>query len=604
MATAWQRLSPHPVWRSDPLASIERALGEPDAAALLSELESERAYPAPLLARIDALSVARIFADPALATPYHVGALAEILARSSGALAISVAVNSLALLPAYVAARPEQLDVLRARVLAGDRAALLLTELGHGSDLLATETFAELGHQVDGRFSPCEADDATHARIRGDKQLINGGSKHRLLVVLARTRLASPADGRLGAGDLSLFCVERDHSVEALPKWQTSAAPGADIAGVRFHDTVVPLDSLVGELGDGIAVLNKTLAMSRGGISALAAGAAQAAHTHAHAYARARVLYGAPIASLGAIADHLARANACSLACAALSVKQAALVNGLGAGAAYHAAAAKLACCSLAEDAVTEGRQVLGARALLCSDRYERLVRDVLLYGVFDGTRHLMLEQLHWRLAQMAARSPASDDGHEALARTAALYHQPPQSFTKVARLSARPWLPHAPSYARALAKSSRLEWLEALATIAEALLDCQRALSASGRWPKDQAIRHLAGEQLASVEVLLALAELAEEDGRAALDLRPIEGEARERYHLGAEMSHARGLLGARLAAGMRSLGHLAPEVLPALRDLDVSERALTRGYDHARAFMLAHEPPALDRSQSLEQY
>ncbi|NUP08244.1 MAG: acyl-CoA/acyl-ACP dehydrogenase [Polyangiaceae bacterium] len=590
MTTAWQRLCPHAVWRDAPIAAIERELETAENVALLRRLEVEEAYPAPLLARLDELGVARCFADPSCATPHHVGALAEVLARASGSLAITVAVNALALLPAYVAARPDQLEYVLCRVRDGARAAILLTELRHGSDLLRTETRGEPG-RIDeaGVFVRCGLEDATHVRICGEKHLINGGSEHSLLFVLARTGGAE--SGSCSDGDhASLFLIERGPSVDTLPKWRTLAASGADISGARFRDTVVPIENAIGRLGDGIAVIHKTLAISRGGVSALAAGTAAAARRLATAHAYERELYGASIAKLGAITEHLARAHALELACAALSVKQAAVVNGLGPGASYHAAAAKWACCALAEEAVTEGRRVLGARALLREHPYERLVRDVLLYGVFDGTSHVVLEQLHWRLAQLAARdAPAADEGEETFTRMSELYRAPPRSFAVVARLGARPWVPSPETYLRALAMRSSVDWLDALADLAGALLKATRGCRESGRWDRDQALRHVAGEQLASIEVLIALAELGEASVRSTLGLSPLEGSPDELSLHRDSVTYARTLLGARIVAGLRWMTHAAAETVIVARELDPIEHALT--HDLASARTALHE-------------
>ncbi len=59
------------------------------------------------------------------------------------------------------------------------------------------------------------------------------------------------------------------------------------------------------------------------------------------------------------------RLHALDLLVHALAVKATAMINAYGASAVHYGAAAKVACCRLAERAVDEGRHLLGARAPL-----------------------------------------------------------------------------------------------------------------------------------------------------------------------------------------------------------------------------------------------
>src|SRR5258708_36510067 len=93
-----------------------------------------------------------------------------------------------------------------------------------------------------------------------------------------------------------------------------------------------------------------------------------------------------------------------------MSLKATAMTNACGVGAAHYTCAAKYACCLLAEELVTEGRQIHGGYALLTEHPYAALVGDVLLYGIFDGTSHLMLDQLQSRLTQAAALPATATD--------------------------------------------------------------------------------------------------------------------------------------------------------------------------------------------------
>ena len=73
-------------------------------------------------------------------------------------------------------------------------------------------------------------------------------------------------------------------------------------------------------------------------------------------------------------------------------------------------AAAKVVGTMFAEKTIDEGRRVLASRALLEDLPYASFARDVLLYGVFDGTIHVMLEELAFRFERFATAGPDGKD--------------------------------------------------------------------------------------------------------------------------------------------------------------------------------------------------
>ncbi|MFG1650033.1 acyl-CoA dehydrogenase family protein [Micromonospora sp. NPDC049275] len=530
--SAWQRLCPRPMAQVDPLPAIARHLQRPDTARRLAAADADRTPPDDVLADLRELGVAAVY-DPDSATAVHVNALNAVAARHSGSLAITLGVNALALLPLCITGTPEQRERAGAVLRGGGAAAMLLTELEHGSNLARTDT----------RVDP----DGDGYRLTGEKQLINGGSRHDLLVTLAR----------LGDTDrFGLFLAERDDTVTALPRWRTLPATAADISGVRFAGTPA---QPIGAPGDGLTILQLTLALSRGGIGSLASGAASGALAQAVRYARERDVYGQPIVHLGAIAEHLARAAALDVLVAATAVKATFLINALGPAAAYTAAVAKYACCELAEQAVSEGRAVLGSRALVEEFGYAARVRDVLLYGVFDGTRHILLDQLQWRLERFAAGADRSGDGYPMLAEA---YSRPPQPLARIARLRLRPYAPTPAARAATLASRTDRPAVVALGTLLTRLVDLVAAARRCGRWAADQAWRFAAAAVLAEAEALLAAVELIDPGCRAVAGLpgrASAEDEAALGYALGwrgAELANRVEML----AADLRADGGPAP--------------------------------------------
>ncbi|HMQ30685.1 MAG TPA: acyl-CoA dehydrogenase family protein [Chloroflexaceae bacterium] len=577
----WHRLAPWPTARDEALRDIAAYLAEPATQAQLESCAATSTYPDEARAGLHARGLAGFFAeapphdDPARApagsrmTMAHLGALNELTASVDTGLCVTVAVTPFALLPVYLAAEPPLLREVFARVRAGAYGAMLLTELANGSNLLGNSTTAE-GGALDGAgaFAPLGAAAAapTHYRVTGRKDLINGGGRHELLTVFARTRGPAGDGSPLAArGDFSLFVVERDASVSSPQRWPTLPVPAADISSVELRGTVVPAWRRVGREGGGFALVQRTLAMSRGGVGAMAAGLARRATAMVADYAQRRAIYGPPILRLGAIADHLLRMRALELAVAALALKAAAALNAHGPAAGHYGAVAKYACCALAEAAVAEGRVALGSRALLAEHPYHRLPAEAALLDTFDGTTHLVLDQLAWRLAQLAAEP---DGGDDAIATMGAVNAAAPRSLL-AARASGAPLAVAPGPYLRRLAELPGELPLGPLADLAEALPALARACRADGRWDDDQGLRFALARPLALVEALVALVELGDGPRRAALGMAP--------HALGpaglAMLPFAYGWLGGQVAAELRALAlreGLTPP--PGLADAEVA--------------------------------
>lgn len=526
--SAWRRLCPHDVWSGSALERIEQYLSRPQTLERLCEYEREEGYPEEILQELGRLGMRSIFSGeegaegaPDTVTPYHICALAALSARVNGSLAITLGVNGLALLPAYIAGTPDQLRYLFGRFRAGALVSLLLTEPDKGSNLLRSETYAEAGTLGgEGEFRPTRQC-PTHYRLAGHKHLINGATRHDLMVVFARTGGAA-ADWRAAMGDFSLFFFERDATVEPSQRWRTHPVQSADIADVRLNNTVIPAENRLGAEGGGFLLLQRALMIARLGISALGSGAATLAWDQAYSYAHERRIYGTPIASLGAIAEHLAHIRALDILIAAMSIRATAATNCLGCGAAYYTAVAKFVCCFLAEEAVDEGRRILSSRALLRGTAYEQLIRDVRLYGVFDGTLHLMLDQIS---AQLAKTTTHSADAADELAAKRFLSEKP-RSLIATSRQFSR---------IRVGSLAEELRLLSALATGIDVrpLMDVARALEALVRhfaetqvWQRDQAVRFACARCFAFLESVTALLELVDPGVREAWGIRSDVGE------------------------------------------------------------------------------
>jgi hypothetical protein len=211
----------------------------------------------------------------------------------------------------------------------------------------------------------------------------------------------------------------------------------------------------------------------------------------------------------------------------ALAVRTAATMNALGQASGYYTAVAKLACCSMAEKAVREGRRVLGARALLDDLPYARLVRDVLQYGVFDGTSHVMLGHVRDYLRQMATRG-GEGNPEGALAQTRAIFEAPPRSLLAMDHRRRRAELPSPGCRLRGLNRLPGTTDLGPLAEIGDAVLELAGELGPGGLWAGDQGSGYALADAAGRLEGVVALAELGDQERRDALGVPPMTGPLR----------------------------------------------------------------------------
>jgi alkylation response protein AidB-like acyl-CoA dehydrogenase len=592
--TPWFTLDPWELLDEPRLHAIASYLNQPATQQLLAELENERTYPRVVRQQLHALGLSDFFIVPAveaatidaqptalLATFPHLVALISLCTAANGSLGITVGVNMLALLPIYIAGNAEQLAWMAERLRRGDYAALFLTELAHGSDLLANETLAETGTlDGNGEFVSCPAVESatptaahSHYRLYGRKDTINGGSQHELMVVFARSRAKRADSGQgnrllAGRNDFELLLVDRNEhptQITSPQRWHTLPTPAADIASAAFDNLLIPTTRRLGKRGQGFQLVQQLLPLSRAGVSAFAVGVAACAHQLARDHATTRQLYGQPIGQLGVIGDHLRHMQALEWLLCALSIKSIALINSLGGGAVYYASLAKYGCCALAETLVDEGRLVYGSRALLLDFPYHRQIGDVLLFGSFDGTSHLVLDQLQWRLAQMAQAASQPAEEHSAWQTMQQVYQARPRALASAVRHAGTALLLNMPAYLAELANHAVWLPINVLQSITETLLALVRHCRRSGDWERAQGLRFDLAKQLTWLEALIALAELADPGIRAGLGIqRPlVNGVVTQR-----DLAFCFAWFGGKLCAELRRLAYTvnAATILDAL--------------------------------------
>jgi hypothetical protein len=245
-----------------------------------------------------------------------------------------------------------------------------LTEPGAGSDAAALTTSAR--------------QDGGNYVLNGSKQFISGAGSAEFYFVFART-------GERGANGISAFAVMKDTpglSFGALEKkmgW--NAQPTRQVI---FENCKVPTDHRIGEEGRGFRFAMSGLDGGRVNIGACSLGAAWCALDKARQYALERKAFGRAIADFQALQFKLAD-MATELEAARLMIYRAAdALDRTDPQASMYSAMGKRMATDLGFKIVNDALQVHGGYGYLKDYGLEKLVRDLRVHQILEGTNEIM----------------------------------------------------------------------------------------------------------------------------------------------------------------------------------------------------------------------
>ena len=245
-----------------------------------------------------------------------------------------------------------------------------LTEPESGSDAASLKTRARR--------------DGDHYVLDGTKAFISGGGVSDVYVVMART-------GGPGPKGISCLVVEKGTpglSFGALEKklgWKSQPT-----AMVNFENCRVPAANLVGKEGEGFKIAMAGLDGGRLNIAACSIGGAQFCLDRTIEYMRERKQFDTRLSDFQALRFHIAD-HATELEAARLMVRRAAVaVEGRAPGATRLAAMAKLLATDIGFEVVNGCLQLHGGYGYLRDHPIERVLRDVRVHQILEGTNEVM----------------------------------------------------------------------------------------------------------------------------------------------------------------------------------------------------------------------
>ena len=213
--------------------------------------------------------------------------------------------------------------------------------------------------------------------LNGRKVFITNGVEADFAIVFAVTD-----KGKAHQGGVTAFLVDRAMGWTSQPIQTMGAWRPAEIT---FDGVRVPCDNVLGEVGNGFQLAMAWIGQGRIIIPARAIGQAQRLLEMALEYSRQRVAFGRPIAEYQAIQWMLAD-SAVEIEQAKWLVLNAAWKADQGRDARHEASIAKLAGAGMIWRVVDRVMQIHGGMGYTKEMPIERVMRDVRVYRIYEGT--------------------------------------------------------------------------------------------------------------------------------------------------------------------------------------------------------------------------
>ncbi|MBL4616163.1 MAG: acyl-CoA dehydrogenase family protein [Robiginitomaculum sp.] len=249
-------------------------------------------------------------------------------------------------------------------------ASYCLTEPGSGSDAASLSTKA--------------VRDGDGYVLNGTKAFISGAGVSHLYLIMART-------GEAGSKGISTFIVPKDTAGLSFGanehKMGWNAQP---TAAVILEDCRVPVDNRLGKEGDGFAIAMSGLDGGRVNIGCCSLGGASFAYDLAREYTATRTQFGKPIAGFQASQFKLADMATELEAARMMLYRAAAAIDTKDPRKTSLAAMAKRFATDTGFKVANDALQLHGGYGYLRDYPLERIVRDLRVHQILEGTNEIM----------------------------------------------------------------------------------------------------------------------------------------------------------------------------------------------------------------------
>jgi len=305
------------------------------------------------------------------ATVFEECLVSEEMGYGCTGIGTSLGTNGLGSLPIILGGNDEQKAYwLGERLVDGGQfVSYGVTEAAAGSNVVGIETRAD---KKNGSYI-----------INGSKTFITNASHAHFYTIFAKT---DPSAGHRG---MSCFVVDRETpGVSVGKKFDKIGQRASDTAEVILENVEVPAENLIGGEGKGFYLAMKVFDYSRPGVAAAAVGLQRRALEESVKYAQEREAFGVPIYQHQAIGHKIAD-MAINYEASRLLVWQAAWQVEAGIANPKVPAYAKAFAADMATKAAVDAVQVFGGYGYMKEYPVEKLLRDVKIFQIYEGTSEI-----------------------------------------------------------------------------------------------------------------------------------------------------------------------------------------------------------------------
>merc|ERR1719222_436636 len=309
-----------------------------------------------------------------------------------------------------LAGTPEQKEKYLPKLATGENfAAFALTEPSSGSDAGSIKTRAVLNKE------------GTHWILNGGKIWITNGGIAEIFTVFAKTPIVDPATGT-ETEKVSAFIVERSFGgVTNGPPENKMGIKCSNTAEVYFENTPIPVENVLRSPGEGFKVAMEILNNGRFGMGTALSGTMRSVIKKATDHATQRAQFGSRIDGYGAIQEKIARMSMLHYATESMAYMVAGMMDQGHKDYQLEAAVSKIFSSEAAWYVTDEAIQILGGNGYMMALGLEKVMRDLRIFRIFEGTNDILRLFValtgiqyaggHLRELQKAVQDPISNFG-------------------------------------------------------------------------------------------------------------------------------------------------------------------------------------------------
>merc|ERR1719200_10857 len=257
-------------------------------------------------------------------------------------------------------------------------AAFALTEPASGSDAGSIKTRAELNKE------------GTHWILNGGKIWISNGGIAEVFTVFAKTPIKDEETGTV-TEKVSAFIVERSFGgVTNGPPEKKMGIKCSNTAEVYFENTPIPVENVLSKPGDGFKVAMQILNNGRFGMGAALSGTMRSVIQKATDHATNRIQFGSRIDGYGAIQEKIAKMSMIHYATESMAYMVAGTMDAGYDDYQLEAAISKIFASEAAWNVTDEAIQILGGNGYMRALGLEKVMRDLRIFRIFEGTNDIL----------------------------------------------------------------------------------------------------------------------------------------------------------------------------------------------------------------------